>query len=192
MLRARSEGQREAPPVGFDMLRKYLAYSRRLEPKLTDEAMEVLVEFYADLRSRAPPEAIAITPRQLESLARLTVARARLLLRDRATREDAEAAVRLMKISLRGMGIDVESGEVDMGELYGYPMKERNRMKVAIEIMRRLEDPKTGLIPAKQLIQELAEKLEVDEEEARRLVEKLWRAGYMYEHERGYYKRTSA
>jgi replicative DNA helicase Mcm len=173
------------------MLRKYIAYSRRLEPKLTDEAMDVLVEFYADLRSRAPPEAIAITPRQLESLARLATARARLLLRDHATKEDAEAAVRLMRISLKGMGIDIESGEVDMGELYGYPMKERNRMKVATEVFKKLEDPKTGLVQARQFVQELAAKLEIDEEEARKLVEKLWRAGYIYEHERGYYKRAS-
>ncbi|MGC8555684.1 MAG: minichromosome maintenance protein MCM [Conexivisphaera sp.] len=192
MLRARSEAQKEAPPLSFDMLRKYIAYSKRVEPKLTEEAMDVLVEFYADLRSRAPPEAIAITPRQLESLARLATARARLLLREHATREDAEAAVRLMKISLRGMGIDVESGEVDMGELYGYPVKERNRMKIAIETLRKLEDPKTGLIPARQLVQELSAKLEVDEEEAKKIVEKLWRAGYIYEHERGYYKRASA
>ncbi|MGC8613232.1 MAG: minichromosome maintenance protein MCM [Conexivisphaera sp.] len=191
MLRARSEGQKEVPPIGFEMLRKYIAYSRRLEPKLTDEAMDVLVEFYADLRSRAPPEAIAITPRQLESLARLATARARLLLRDHATKEDAEAAVRLMRISLKGMGIDIESGEVDMGELYGYPMKERNRMKVATEVFKKLEDPKTGLVQARQFVQELAAKLEIDEEEARKLVEKLWRAGYIYEHERGYYKRAS-
>ncbi len=192
MLKMRgASSTEEHPPMDFDMLKKYLGYAKRIEPKLTDEAIDLLVGFYSELRSKAPAEAIAITPRQLESLARLATARARILLREYATKEDAEAAIRLVKKMLKDIGIDVEAGAVDLGELYGYPIKERGKMKQAMEIFRKLEDPKSGLVQAMRFIAELVEKLEIDEDEARELLEKLWKTGYVYEHERGYYKRLS-
>lgn len=192
MLKLRSQEPAEKPPIPFDLLKKYLAYARRVEPKFTDEAIEPLVKFYGDLRSKAPAEAIAITPRQLESLARLASARARILLRDQVTREDAEVAIRIMKKMLKDLGIDIDAGSVDMGELYGYPARERSKMRMAIEMFKKLEDPDTGMVSAREFIDELVNKLDIDEDEARKILEKLWKMGFVYEHERGYYKRVTS
>jgi len=59
------------PPISADLLRKYIAYARGINPILTSEAFERLKNFYLEMRSASEAEGspIAITARQLESLA---------------------------------------------------------------------------------------------------------------------------
>ncbi|KAJ3411838.1 DNA replication licensing factor mcm8 [Chytridiales sp. JEL 0842] len=89
-------------PIPLSLLRKYIAYSRKyVQPKLDHEAALLLQEFYLTLRSKyRSVDATPITTRQLESMVRLTEARARSELRDVATKADAEDIVALMKFSL--------------------------------------------------------------------------------------------
>lgn len=56
------------------------------------EAIAVLKSYYLQLRaaSAADPGGLPVTARQLESLVRLSEARARVELREEVTREDAE------------------------------------------------------------------------------------------------------
>ena len=63
--------------------------------------MAVLRDYYLQLRaqSAAEPGSLPVTARQLESLVRLSEARARVELREEVTREDAEVGGRI-----RGMG----------------------------------------------------------------------------------------
>ena len=57
--------------------------------------------FYLELRKqRQRYDSTPITTRQLESLIRLTEARARLALREEATKEDASDVVQIMKFSM--------------------------------------------------------------------------------------------
>eukprot|EP01026_Neomeris_dumetosa_P045549 TRINITY_DN38586_c0_g1_i2.p3 TRINITY_DN38586_c0_g1~~TRINITY_DN38586_c0_g1_i2.p3 ORF type:complete len:149 (-),score=18.62 TRINITY_DN38586_c0_g1_i2:219-665(-) len=60
---------------------------------------------------------ITATPRQLESLIRLSQSLARMRLRDDVQIEDCEEAVRLMNVSLMQSAIDPETGAIDMGVL---------------------------------------------------------------------------
>jgi len=64
--------------------------------------MERLKEFYMEIRSASEAEdsPIAITARQLESLIRISEARARAALREKILVEDAEHAIAIMKRSL--------------------------------------------------------------------------------------------
>ncbi|CAH8529743.1 unnamed protein product [Dicrocoelium dendriticum] len=92
------------PPV---LLRKYILYARKyVMPSLSSEAALTLRDFYLELRrNRHAPDAFPVTLRQLESLVRLTEARARADLREEATREDALDACELMRATGVGTGM---------------------------------------------------------------------------------------
>jgi DNA helicase MCM8 len=77
-------------PVPTVLLRKYITYARRyVHPRLGNDAKRVLQDFYMQLRAIPQGESTPVTTRQLESLIRLTEARARLELREEATQQDA-------------------------------------------------------------------------------------------------------
>lgn len=89
-------------PIPHQLLRKYICYARRyVNPRLSPAAAKVLQEFYLDLRQNHVSEAIPITTRQLESLIRLTQARARCELREEATGRDAQDVIEVMRFSMK-------------------------------------------------------------------------------------------
>uniref|UniRef100_A0A8C9Z5J1 DNA helicase MCM8 n=1 Tax=Sander lucioperca TaxID=283035 RepID=A0A8C9Z5J1_SANLU len=110
-------------PIPVCLLRKYISYARQyVHPSLSPEAAKILQDFYLSLRSQAhSADSTPITTRQLESLIRLTEARARLELRETATRSDAEDVVEIMKHSLAdtysdGLGnLDFERSQLGSG-----------------------------------------------------------------------------
>uniref|UniRef100_A0A665UL06 DNA helicase MCM8 n=1 Tax=Echeneis naucrates TaxID=173247 RepID=A0A665UL06_ECHNA len=110
-------------PIPACLLRKYISYARHyVHPSLSPEAAQTLQDFYLSLRSQAhSADATPITTRQLESLIRLTEARARLDLRETATKNDAEDVVEIMKHSLAdtysdGLGnLDFERSQLGSG-----------------------------------------------------------------------------
>src|SRR5207302_11317259 len=73
-------------PFPPDFLRKYISYAKRIAPVLTPEAVKELQDFYLKMRNTTGKEAaVAITPRQLEGLVRISEARARAFLREEVT-----------------------------------------------------------------------------------------------------------
>lgn len=80
-------------------LKKYILYSRqKIQPKLTEEAADLLKEYYLDMRQRSLSGTIlSITVRQLESLIRLSEGRAKMELRNVVTEQDAEDVIELME-----------------------------------------------------------------------------------------------
>lgn len=105
---------------GVDLLplecfQKYVRYVRaHCRPVLSADARKVLQDFYLDLRQNYTSEdAVPVTTRQLESLIRLTQARAKVDLRDSATGRDARQVVELMKHSMRDVCLDAETGKLD-------------------------------------------------------------------------------
>ncbi|XP_047207829.1 DNA helicase MCM8 [Girardinichthys multiradiatus] len=105
------------------LLRKYISYARQyVQPTLSPEAAKTLQDFYLSLRSQShSADATPITTRQLESLIRLTEARAKLELKEVATKSDAEDVVEIMKHSLAvtysdGLGnLDFERSQLGSG-----------------------------------------------------------------------------
>ncbi|XP_025104122.1 DNA helicase MCM8-like [Pomacea canaliculata] len=89
-------------PIPPPLLRKYIGYARKyVHPKIGKDAAKNLQNFYLELRKRHQTrDSTPITTRQLESLIRLTEARARLELREEATAKDAEEVVEIMKYSM--------------------------------------------------------------------------------------------
>lgn len=78
-----------------ELLRKYILYARRyVAPVLSNDAKEILQDFYLHLRASASPlDGTPVTVRQLESMVRLAEARAKLELRETVTQKDAQVTI---------------------------------------------------------------------------------------------------
>jgi DNA helicase MCM8 len=86
-----------------NLLRKYVAYAKKhCFPALLPEAAVILHDFYLTLRKAGGPtgDTTPITTRQLESLIRLSEARAKMELRDYVTEDDARDVVEMMRESV--------------------------------------------------------------------------------------------
>lgn len=93
-------------------LRKYIAYARKYvaSPTLSNEAKEMLQQFFIELRSNNLSFGIPITVRQLESCIRLAQARAKVELREEVTAKDAYEVIELLNFSLVKTQCDEFSG----------------------------------------------------------------------------------
>jgi DNA helicase MCM8 len=106
--------------IDVDTFRKYIAYARKyVHPILSPAAAKVLQKLYLSMRSQSSlGNSIPVTTRHLESLIRLSQARARLELRDEVTEADANDVVLLLQESLLDAFTD-ESGAIDIGRRGG-------------------------------------------------------------------------
>lgn len=133
------------PPIDTRLLRKYVAYAKKNADKieLTTEAADVIKNFYVEMRNMYTSESvnvIAITLRQYEALLRMAEASAKIRLDNKVRMQDAERAIRLMQFSLRQLGMDVESGKIDIDRLEsGVSSTKRRRISMLIEILERLQ-----------------------------------------------------
>jgi replicative DNA helicase Mcm len=181
------------PPINFDMLKKYIIYAKKLDPELSEEARKRLSDYYIELRRLAQPGQIAVTPRWLEGLIRLSVARARILLHPRVTEDDALRAVALMRRMLETVAVDQNTGgkQVDVGVLYGKPLSERNLLETALESFKKLEGtgPSKQPVEDKTFIEELEKTGKFNKEEADKMLKTLYRSGQIYEIKPHFYRR---
>jgi len=151
-------------------------------------------QYYLKMRSlsASTESPVAITPRQLEALVRLAEARARSFLRDRVEPEDSHAIIRLMTLSLQDVGIDTATGKVDIDVIMtGKPKSLRDKMQVILSTFVDLEK-QLGIVEEPTLYQALSRKVDITDEEARRLVGQLVREGILYSPKPGHLKRAAA
>jgi replicative DNA helicase Mcm len=181
-------------PMTPQMFRKYVSYARGISPILTEEASNALRDFYLRMRSTSTTadSPIAITPRQLEALVRLSECRARSFLRDKVTVEDTDAIIRLMTISLQHVGIDTTTGRVDIDTIMtGKPKSLRDRMQTILSTVAAMER-ETGTVQESKLYEELSKTAGLSEGEVQTLVNQLIRDGILYSPKPGHLKRTAA
>ena len=95
---------------------QYIAYARQhCNPKLTEEAHDALRAAYVDLRRiRSGGKTVATTLRQLESMIRLSEARAKMRLADVVSREDVAEAKDLITTALKDSATDPRTGLINM------------------------------------------------------------------------------
>ena len=120
-------------------LRSYIAYAKRFNPSLPTPVKERLRDYFTEKRGQQQPDAgLFITPRQLESLERMTEARARMHLREEALMEDADAAIEMFEIFINETCHDPYTGKVDVDMIGGIPKSLRdqsNRVPLVLELM---------------------------------------------------------
>lgn len=177
-----------APPIKPEILKKYIAYAKRVNPELTPGALKILEDFYLQMRSvYEKTSTVTITARQLESLIRLAEARARVALRDKVTEEDAGAVVLLMKRSLQEVGIDVKTGKPDIDVIMtGKPKSIRDKLAAVLNTIKEFEERK-GVAEEEELKAALVEN-GLSEPEINKILSWLITEGKVYTPKPGCYK----
>jgi replicative DNA helicase Mcm len=177
-----------------ELLRKYIAYARKnANPKLTDEANEVLEEFYVSMRSGAVEEEapVPITARQLEAIIRLAEASAKIRLKEYVEPEDAEKAIKLQQACLKEVGYDPETGKIDIDKVEGRtPKSDRDKLQVVIEVITELQSEFEGNAPINILKQRMLEDYDVGEEKLNQMIKNLKSRGVIFEPNAGKLKKV--
>jgi replicative DNA helicase Mcm len=180
------------PEVDSKKLRKYFAYARqKIFPKLTEGAIDEIKKYYLKMRGsggEGEVKSIPISTRQLEGLIRLAEATARLRLGDEVTRKDAKKAVDLMHYCLVQVGLDPTTGKIDIDRIStGITASERGSITLIKEIIAELEKKqgKNTPIPIDDVI-DYAKQKGIEEEVIEETIQKLKRAGDIFEPRRGY------
>jgi DNA replicative helicase MCM subunit Mcm2 (Cdc46/Mcm family)/intein/homing endonuclease len=182
----------ESPPIQFELLKKYIAFAKNYSPVLTMEAENRIKEYYLQLRRSATEGQIGATPRTLESLIRLASAKARLMLRDQVTEDDALTAVALMNKMVEDVLTDTETKtKGDFGILLGQPAGERGKLATVMDTLRALEGPDRKPIEAKVFKQELMRTNKfANEDEVDNLIKKITKEGIIFESKPGFFRRV--
>ena len=177
--------------INIDLLSKYLAFAKLVvEPELTREAVSVIRDYYMKMRNVDSDSMITVTPRQLEGLIRLSTARARLLLKEKVEKEDAERSIFLVQRMLETAGVDVNTGKVDLGVLHGKPFSEISKLKLFMEIFSSLSGEDKNDVEENTFIIELAKTGKFSESDAKSFIKKAMNDGQIYERKPGFYSKA--
>jgi replicative DNA helicase Mcm len=185
-------GTAPSPPIPRELLRKYIAYARQIKPEMTKEAAELLNNFYMKVRAKTErgDTLTELGARQLEALVRIAEARARAALRKEVLPEDAEAAILITTKSLQQVGVDLETGKIDIDVIMtGYPKSTREKLSIIIKVIMEL-GRQMGLVDRQALLETLEEEYKIERDEAAKLIAQLIREGTIFEPRPGYYQKT--
>ncbi|MBN2567164.1 minichromosome maintenance protein MCM [Candidatus Woesearchaeota archaeon] len=171
-------------------LRKYLAYARQLKPRLSDIALGELKDYYVKMRGSGSTEgdikAIPISARQLEALVRLAEASAKIRLSGTVSREDAKRAIDLLQTCLAAVGVDPETGRIDIDRIStGVSASERSKIVGIKEIINEMERMLGKTIPVADVVQAALDR-GMSEEAVEESIEKLKRSGDIFEPRKGF------
>jgi len=191
------EHQKEAKVmiVERDLFRKYVAYAKqRCNPKLSNEAVQKMKEFYIGLRNRPMLEGqemrtIPISARQLTSLIRMAEAASRLRLGETVDGKDADIAINLMKYYLMQAGYDEETGEIDMDKISGkIRSSQRNKIFMVRDAINKVRETVGEQVPVEEIEKTLEGKMTLDEIDD--ALDKLAKEGTIFRPRRGIVQKT--
>ena len=197
ILRSHQDIGIEEPEIDTRLFKKYIAYAKqRIFPTLTEEAIGEIKKYYVDLRNKNVSEerrsrAIPISPRQIEALERLSEASARIRLAEEVSKDDARRAIELLHYCLTQVGMDKETGQIDIDRITtGIAATERGKIIQIREIIESLERVmgKSQPIPIEDILREGKEQ-NIGTAEIEEAIERLKRSGDLFEPRRGYIQR---
>jgi len=171
------------PVITVELLRKYIAYTRiTCFPVMTDSAMEKIQKYYLTVRESSE-KAIAITPRQLEALIRMSEASARIRIDPQIKDEDADRAIKIMKWYLERVASDNGVMDIDVVTT-GVPHTIRGIINEVVDLIKVLSDGNHG-VRVSELNSE-ANKRNIDPDKLQKALEQLKKKGRTYEPKDGY------
>jgi len=182
------------PEIHRDILRKYLAYSKqKVFPKLTAESIEEIKHFYVQLRGMGQTgddggiKAIPISARQLEAIVRLAEASARIRLAEEVSVKDTRRAIGLVKHCLSEVGMDPETGQIDIDRLNtGITASTRGKILQVRDIIFELCEKKQGAVSIDEDLKPVVFSKGVTEQKLDEALSKLKRTGDIFEPKRGF------
>jgi DNA replication licensing factor MCM4 len=98
-----------------DFFAQYISYARKtIQPTIPDYVVMDLVQEYCNMRNLgSSTKTVTATPRQLESMIRLSEAIAKMRLSETVEKRDIDEAVRLIKTALQQSATDPMTGKID-------------------------------------------------------------------------------
>jgi replicative DNA helicase Mcm len=175
--------------IDRELFRKYVAYAKqKVEPKLTDEAVEEIKNFYVKLRNAqisGDTSSIPISARQLQGLVRLAEAHAKIRISQTVDKEDAQVAIRLTNYYLMQVGYDPETKTFDIDRFTtSVSSSQRSKIILVRESIRKLEEGHGKMIPLDILRTELGK--EVSDLEFEEALETLKKKGDIFQPKLGF------
>lgn len=183
ILKMHSGDKAATPQLNKDFLRKYIALARaNYKPRLTIEAINNLASFYVRIRDQSgqgEKPAVAITPRQLESMERLAEASAKMRLSNEVNIEDTERAIRITEYYLRRVASDSGILDIDMIAT-GTGHSQRGRIIALTSVIDMLtKDSRTGSANRDDIVTEM-ESQGFEKDQILADIEKLLREGKIF------------
>jgi len=128
------------PVYDIPTLRKYVAYSKRIVPVMSNDAYKIIQDSFLRIRNLGGGNSVPITARQLEGYVRLSEASARMRLSDTVDDIDANNAAELIEAYLNRIAGNGD-GTYDIDKIAGdYSAKDRGYLSIIKDIMRAAGD----------------------------------------------------
>ena len=184
------DGTKETGQIPTDIIRKYLAYARqRISPVITNDAYDSLKDFYVKVRSSGisqdKQKPIPISPRQFEALIRLTEASAKSRLSNTAEKQDADKAISLLQYCLSRVGIDPDTGELDIDRIEGgESMSNKKKIRLLKDLIIELDTESSGPIQ-EEILAARAKSHGIEGDSFDELIDKMKLMGELIEPRRG-------
>ncbi|XP_058756779.1 DNA replication licensing factor MCM4-like [Vicia villosa] len=135
----------EQDVLDISTLTDYVSYARKhIHPQLSDEAADELITGYVKIRGRgkftgSSKKVITATPRQIESLLRLSEALARIRFSEWVEKHDVLEAFRLLEVAMQQSAMDIKTGTIDMDLITtGVSASERIRRESLVQDTRNI------------------------------------------------------
>jgi len=177
-------------PLTLEFLKHYIRFAKNLDPELTDESFHQLLEYWKKQRRESQEGQMTVTARWLEALCRLAIARARLLLHERTTNDDALNAINLMNAMLRSALTDVNTGKQDVGVLYNRPFSEMGLRQAALDVFKQLSEEYKEPVEDKVFYEEMEKLHKFTREQVEKVFQDLWKSGVIFEKKPHFFKKA--
>lgn len=150
-------------------IKKYVSYSKTIKPSISDKANEYLTNKYKDIRQAGSinEDNKPITPRDLNSIKKLTLAIARLKLNEIAEIEDSKEAIRIYTNSLKTIDLTIETAGTI--ENVKSPKEQKIMKKLKDEIIDLHEDHENiSWYRKDKMLDKIVDLLDIDKGEAKK------------------------
>ena len=156
--------KQKSKPYDMQLISKYITYAKAfVHPVISQKAGEKLVKSYCEMRKMGESrKTVTSTPRQLESLIRISEAFAKMRLSNEVTLSDVDDARDLLESAMLMSAVDPDTGLIDVDVLIG----RASSLKGTIE---ELAKKVKGILIAREGKYKNISCLEMLEEDLRRL-----------------------
>ncbi|MCK9322682.1 MAG: minichromosome maintenance protein MCM [Candidatus Methanomethylophilaceae archaeon] len=188
MKKIREQTENICPFYDIEILRKYVAFSKRYTPVMTEKAVSIIREGYLRIRSMGNGNdnaSVPITARQLEAFVRLSEAAARLRLSLKVEEADANRAVSLVEYYL-GKIAAPNGGQWDIDMITSsVSKKDRDHISIIKSIFNQFGS-KEGM--SEEEIADHVSSEGLTQEDVEKVISKMLKAVELYSPSNGRYK----
>jgi replicative DNA helicase Mcm len=172
--------------MGIELYQKYISYAREICPEITDEAQQLMLDYFLDIRS-SEQDSIPITFRKFEALNRLSEAVARAELSETVEAKHAEKTVEIMDASLHQVGVDADGNyDADAYEV-GRTQSQSERISTVKEVVALVSEDGDNDLAKRCDIGLMIEKMPIHTKRAMTTLDNLVNKGDIIEQESDVY-----